>query len=114
MSTHATSLIVETNPALDGWYELECIVEYEFTPGDPGVRCYPDGSGCPPTPPEIEIISVEVEVIYPNWIGCTIDKLWLKDRGWDVDASRIARRIIEQELEEDSRVYCTLLAEATP
>lgn len=36
---------------------LEVEVLYEFTPGERMVRYYPDGSGYPGSPPEVEFIS---------------------------------------------------------
>lgn len=32
------------------------VVEYNFTPGDPGVRYYADGSGEPPTPWSVDLV----------------------------------------------------------
>jgi hypothetical protein len=40
---------------------LEVEIEYAYTPGEPMVRYYPDGSGYPGSPPEAELLSVYVE-----------------------------------------------------
>ena len=108
MNTHWTTYVCETGSK----YELECSIEYRFTPGDPGVRFYPDGSGSPPTPSEVELISVEVDVIYPFWASHTLNKLWLKDRGWDEWANEIAWQILDELLNDDTDFYRTLVDDA--
>lgn len=112
MSEHWTTYVCNTRTKYDGFYELECSIEYRFTPGDPGVRYYPDGSGSPPTPPEVELISVKVEEIYPSWVQYTLDKLWLRDRGWDVWANEIAWQILDDLLQDDTDFYYKLVDEA--
>ena len=33
------------------------VIEYDYTPGDPGAAYFDDGSGEPPSPPYIDIVS---------------------------------------------------------
>jgi hypothetical protein len=56
-------------------------VFYHYTPGDPGVRYYPDGSGCPPTAPEIEVYKVEAHEVVTR-SGLKLTSAWLDSRGW--------------------------------
>ena len=40
----------------------DCLIEYVFNPGDPGVRTFRNGDpGYPPTPGEAEIQSITIE-----------------------------------------------------
>jgi len=85
--------------------ELDCTVYYGFTPSDPGVRYYPDGSGCPPTSPEIEILEVKVESVDlwmwedDDGVPCLgypcLDRDWLEDRGWAAMVDEIAFRVLD-------------------
>lgn len=86
-------------------YELLCDIRYEFTHGDPGVRFYPDGSGCPPISPEIEVLEVTVESVdFWTWVveagvPCLVypclDRNWLENRGWASMVDEIARRLLD-------------------
>jgi len=122
MSDHYTTYCLEV-----GKYELDCDVDYQYTPGDPGVRYYPDGSGCPPTPPEIEILGVSVEgVLNDNWwewvkpddprypclVYPSLDRAWLEDRGWAGVVDEIARRELDNLAAGDSDFYYKLVYEA--
>jgi hypothetical protein len=104
-------------------YELDCDIQYGFTPGDPGVRYYPDGSGCPPTPPEIEILKVTVKSVdfwmwvveegVPCLVYPCLDRDWLEDRGWATMVDEIARRILDDmAFDCESALYCKLVDEA--
>lgn len=50
-------------------------IEYCYTPGDPGVRYDKDGSGYPPTGPEIDVQSVVVEPEYTYLINKVASKV---------------------------------------
>ncbi len=52
----------------------ELFVEFDYTPGDPGVHTYPDGDpGYPPTSPEFNIIHVWWDTEDVNEDEVTID-----------------------------------------
>jgi len=109
MSTYWTTYVCNTRTKYDGFYELECSIEYRFTSGDSGVRYYPDGS----TPPEVELIAVEVDAIYPSFAQHTLSKPWLKSRGWDAWANEIAWQILDNLLhDDDTDFYLKLVDEA--
>lgn len=106
-------------------YELVCDIRYEFTPGDPGVRYYPDGTGCPPISPELEILEVTVESVgFWTWMGpndpmwpCLVypclDRNWLEDRGWASMVDEIARRLLDDmAFDCESAFYHKLIDEA--
>lgn len=81
-------------------YELECDVEYEYNPGSPGVRYHSDGSGTPPTAPEITLVKVAVETIHRFWTDETIDSYWLKAHpGWDKFLSEVMKHHLQTELD---------------
>ncbi len=66
-----------------------CDIRYYYLPGDPGVRYYPDGTGCPPTGPEIYIHKVTVNAIY--LLDTTyVDREWLETSGWAAWADNTA------------------------
>ena len=115
MSTHYTVHCIELGKRDN---ELDCTVKYRFTPGDPGVRYYPDGSGCPPTPPEIEVLEVKVEAV-DLWMWEDVDGVpyldrdWLEDRGWAAMVDEIARRKLDDmAFDTDSDFYRKLVDEA--
>jgi len=120
MSQYETSYCV----TIGDKYELECNVRYGFTPADPGVRYYPDGSGCPPTPAEVEVLEVEVETLfYPEWtrpgdplhpclVYPTIDRDWFVDRGWDKWIDEIAFRVLDAMAWDDTDFCRKLVDEA--
>lgn len=41
-------------------YSVDLELEFSYTPGEPEVRYYPDMSGYPGSPPEVELLSVVV------------------------------------------------------
>lgn len=41
-------------------------IEYDYTPGDPGVRYHSDGSGTPPTGSEIDVVSAKWDYSAPK------------------------------------------------
>ena len=43
-----------------GALSLEIALEYDFSPGEPMVRYYPDGSGDPGCPPSAELVNATV------------------------------------------------------
>lgn len=57
MSSHYIGLTLEEVLEI---YCLEVEVEFDANPGEPMVRYYPDGSGYPGSPPEVEITKVTV------------------------------------------------------
>jgi len=64
-----------------------CNVDYTYYPRDPGVRYYPDGSGCPPTPPEVDITNIAILKLYLV-DGEEVDGRWLVERGWAAGAEQ--------------------------
>lgn len=104
MSHYRTTYCIDV-----GKYELECDVYYMYTPGDPGVRYYPDGSGCPPTSPKVELIHVNVYAMYGS-DEFVINQSWFIERGWDVWINDIASRIFD-DLMDDTNFYHKLIDE---
>lgn len=103
--------------------EFDCSIVYEFTPGDPGVRYYPDGSGCPPIPPEIKVIGVKVKSVdvwiwannggVPCLVYPRLDRDWLENRGWATMVDEIAqRKFDEMSFDHESDFYLKLVDEA--
>jgi hypothetical protein len=100
------------------FYELEvevedrcfvCNVDYTYYPGDPGVRYYPDGSGCPPTPPEVDITAVTVVAIYLV-DGEKVKRSWLVERGWAAWADQAGFDALS--MDNDDNYYHTLCSDA--
>jgi hypothetical protein len=87
-------------------YELECDVEYEYSPGSPGVRYHSDGSGTPPTAPEITLVGVTVQTIHRFWCSGTIDSEWLKAHpDWDKFLSAVVKHHLQTELDLGGSFY---------
>ena len=84
---------------------LEVQILYEYTPGEPMVRYYPDGSGYPGSPPDVEFISCHV-FRWGVWNSfVTIDER-KRDSSWVWESlDRIAERIIRERWEH-FRVGC--------
>lgn len=61
-----------------GMHTLEVEFEFDYEPYDPGVRYYPDGSGCPPSGDYVDVTDAKVLTIGE------ITREWMEDRGWDV------------------------------
>jgi hypothetical protein len=76
-------------------HTITCNVDFAYTPGDPGVRYYPDGSGCPPTPPEIDLHAVFVQAVD------FVDRSWLVKRGWAAWADNMAFCAVEDKLQSE-------------
>ena len=73
------------------WVELE--LNYDYTPGDPGVMYHPDGSGTPPSGPEIEINEV----------------YWIKDEDTLIDITQLWDDYIEWKSTYNDNVRKTIL-----
>ncbi len=76
--------VYETTISLGrGSTQIDVALHYEYEPYDLGVRYYPDGSGCPPTPASVNIYDIK---IVSGWFdvgdGYEVDKQWFIDRGW--------------------------------
>ena len=68
-------------------------IDYKVWKGEPMVRYYPDGSGYPGSPPELEILGVVVTYVS----GETYDKgrPELSDGGWAGILDRLATEYVE-------------------
>lgn len=77
-----------------GDLSLEIELEYDFNPGEPMVRYYPDGSGYPGCSPSAELVSVTVTLCdmaneqrkrCDHWMWRAMDTLAteLVNRDWD-------------------------------
>lgn len=55
-------------------------IEFEYSPGEALVRYYPDGSGYPGSPPELNIIHVAVTSLSGG--GWDKNRLELAESGW--------------------------------
>jgi hypothetical protein len=53
--------------------DLDCEIEYDYQPGEPMVRYYPDGSGYPGCEPAIDPTSVTITGIR-DWEGGEIER----------------------------------------
>ena len=95
-----------------GDLEAEVDVCYWFTPADPGVRYYPDGSGCPPTRPEIEVDRIKVFSITTR-SGTVLTDKWLKERGLYVIALDIVEDRFNTAFVQESSIWYDLLEDAT-
>jgi hypothetical protein len=63
-----------------GMHELLVEFEFDYEPYDPGVRYYPDGSGCPPSGDYVDVTNARVLCIDDE-----ITREWMEVRGWDVE-----------------------------
>ncbi len=95
-----------------GDFEARVMVGYWFTPADPGVRYYPDGSGCPPTGPEIDVIEMDILTL-TTCSGKILLGSWLKDRGWYKVALAAVWDRFDTIFEPEGSVWCDLLEDAT-
>ena len=69
---------------------------YDFDPGEPMVRYYPDGSGYPGSPAYCEIVDIYVQAVY----DCDGDKRTRKECGdWLPAITEIIRDIIFSNIE---------------
>lgn len=55
-------------------------IEFEYSPGEPMVWYYPDGSGYPGSPPELNIIGVKVTSLSGG--GWDKNRQELEESGW--------------------------------
>jgi hypothetical protein len=93
---------------IDDVFDAEIL--YFFTPGDPGVPYYPDGCGCPPTPPEVNVYDVKIHQIITQ-SGIVIAAKWLADNGWMKSAKNILLKKLEN-LDPDTKLWYNLVANA--
>lgn len=77
--------------------DLEFNLEYNFSPGEPMVMYYPDGSGYPGSPLEIEIYKASCENHFPEFLCKQLSDWFLKY----LDDSPIVRERIEDRICED-------------
>lgn len=77
-------------------------IDYKVRPGEPMVMYYPDGSGYPGSPPEIEIL----EVIVTSVSGETYEKSRIKliDGGWIGTLDRLATEYVEDDIDNHGSI----------
>jgi hypothetical protein len=63
MSSGSIEFEIELGTGTKAWKLLEVEVEYDYSPGEEMVMYYPDGSGYPGSPPEIEFTDVLIRSI---------------------------------------------------
>lgn len=95
-----------------GDFDAKVLVEYWYTPADPGVRYYPDGSGCPPTGPDIEVTELVVYSITTR-SEQVLTAQWLHDRGWYLMALKAVWDRFDNAFEPESSIWFDLLEDAT-
>jgi hypothetical protein len=85
----------EVDEAL-GVGEIEATARYQIHPGEPRVMYYPDGSGYPGSPDEVEILDVHVDAV-TDWEGNLINVTQrIRDK---------AQQLVEAELEDNSDLF---------
>lgn len=72
---------------------VDVTLTVQYTPADPGVYRYPDGSGCPPTGDDAEVLEVVVNTV----VGETyeFDRTERADDGWFKVLDEFALRVVE-------------------
>jgi hypothetical protein len=96
-----------------GQHQVECDIEYEYTPGVSGSREEA------PAPPEIDIISVDVDGvhIFRTAYEYVIGRSWVWNRGWGDVVDRLALREVERSIDDrsldgESDLFLSLVAHA--